>query len=61
MQNHGQLGRLANEAGVAMAHANHGQNGGGHLRSFAEVSSLSTVWNVKCSTTPISRNGFGLP
>ena len=32
-----QLGRLANEAGVAMAHASQGGNGGGHLRTFAEV------------------------
>ena len=35
-----QLGRLGNEAGVAMAHASHSQNGGGHLRAFDEVSSL---------------------
>jgi len=31
-----QLGRLANEAGVAMVHASQGGNGGGHLRAFAE-------------------------
>ena len=36
-----QLGRLANEAGVAMAHASQGQNGGGHLKAFAEVSAVS--------------------
>ena len=32
-----QLGRLANEAGVAMAHASEGDNGGGHFRAFVEV------------------------
>ncbi|RLN42961.1 hypothetical protein C2845_PM01G46500 [Panicum miliaceum] len=31
-----QLARLANKAGVAMAHASGGENGGGHLRAFAE-------------------------
>ena len=40
-----QLGRLANEAGVAMAHASQGGNGGGHLRVFAEVSSFVLNWN----------------
>jgi len=32
-----QLGRLANEAGMAMAHASEGDNGGGHFRAFVEV------------------------
>ena len=36
-----QLDRLANEVGVAMAHASQGGNGGGHLREFAEVSKPS--------------------
>ena len=40
-----QLGRLANEAGVAMAHASQGGNGGGRLRVFAEVSSFVLNWN----------------
>ena len=32
-----QLERLANEAGVAMAHASEGDNVGGHFRAFVEV------------------------
>ena len=32
-----QLERLANEVGVAMAHASEGDNGGGHFRAFVEV------------------------
>ncbi|RLN13030.1 hypothetical protein C2845_PM09G18490 [Panicum miliaceum] len=36
-----QLARLANEARVAIAHASGGENGGGHLRAFAEDSSDS--------------------
>ena len=32
-----QLGRLANEAGVVMAHASEEDNGGGHFRAFVEV------------------------
>ena len=32
-----QLGRLANEASMVMAHASEGDNGGGHFRAFVEV------------------------
>ncbi|RLN40893.1 hypothetical protein C2845_PM01G43440 [Panicum miliaceum] len=36
-----QLARLANEARVAIAHASGGEDGGGHLRAFAEFVQLA--------------------
>ena len=41
-----QLGRLANEAGVAMAHASEGDNGGGHFRAFVEVTIFMFSYTV---------------
>ena len=41
-----QLGRLANEAGMAMAHASEGDNGGGHFRAFVEVTIFMFSYTV---------------
>ena len=48
-----QLGRLANEASVAMAHASEGDNRGGHFRAFVEVtvflfSHIVTIFVMLC-------------
>ena len=53
-----QLGRLANEAAVAMAHASQGGNKGGHLRAFADVSSFVLNWN-RCTFGSLPRNDLG--
>jgi len=51
-----QLGRLANEAGVAMAHASEGDNGGGHFRAFVEV----TIFMFSCTVTIFVMLSYGI-
>jgi len=41
-----QLGRLANEAGVAMAHASGSGQDGGHFRAFVEVSTDLIIFKI---------------
>jgi len=51
-----QLGRLANEAGMAMAHASEGDNGGGHFRAFVEI----TIFMFSCTVTIFVMLSYGI-